>query len=285
MKDRKKLALPTVIRVDSLNSLYRFDLGGMDPRGDIHDFYELLYVEEGHFSVLVDGILHTVPAGSLFFYAPNSYHIGSAEHPSDALVSILSFDSASPAMRWFDNRVVTPTDREREELLSLFSLARSLTRPAPPLGLEAADEAPPHRLQLLANRLEHLLLSLYREEESPQRVSGRRAYKKEQFLALSHYLKQHLAERHTLCSIAEATATSVSSVKALCREFCAAGPNEYLISLRIGRARELIREGAMTFTEIAEVTGFGTIHYFSRIFKAHTGQTPTQYAAMVAEYR
>lgn len=281
MIKRQTIAFPEVIRVDALCSIYRFDLSAIDPRGDLHDFYELVYVEEGLFSVLVDGVPYEIPAGSLFVYAPNAYHVGNAERKNTAVVSIVSFCSRSESMHWFDNRALALTEEERERTLSFFGLAREVLTMSGPYGLSLRRQGTAHQLQLVGNRLEELLLSLYREETPSPAASGRRAYKKEQFLRLSHYLKQHLSEHHSLLSMAESMSCSVSTVKALCREFCGAGPNEYLISLRIGRARELIREGAMTFTEIAEVTGFGTIHYFSRIFKSHTGQTPTEYAAMV----
>jgi AraC-like DNA-binding protein len=123
---------------------------------------------------------------------------------------------------------------------------------------------------------------LYAGEDEHPRIGGRRAYKKERFHTLSEHLKRDLAKKHTLADMAEACACSISTVKALCHEFCGTSPNDYLISLRIERARELIREGSMNFTEIAEEVGFGSLHYFSRTFRARTGQTLTQYAKMTA---
>ena len=281
MKERKVFAFPEVIRVDTVNSIYRFDLSGIDPRGDIHDFYELVYVEEGLFSVLVDGVPYEIPEGSAFFYAPNAYHIGNAEHRTAAVVSIVSFASRSGAMHWFDNRLLAPTEAEEGLLRSFFSAAREVFSMNNPYGISSRDGVSPHRLQLIGNRLEHLLLSFYREEEGIPRTGLRESYRKARFLSLSAYLKETLDKPHSLADMAEAMACSVSSIKALCREFCASGPNDYLISLRIGRARELIREGRMNFTEIAEAVGFGSLHYFSRVFKARTGETPSEYARSV----
>ena len=281
MQDRKKLAIPEVIRVDTINSIYRFSLSEEGKRGDIHDFYEIVYVEEGEFSVLVDGIAYEVPAGALFIYAPNAYHAVNIERSIRAVVDIVSFDCSSPAMEALGNRLFSPSTELCDLLLAFFDAARSALSGAAPLGVAPRDGVPAHALQLLGNRLEQILLRLYGELPAQGRTSGRRAYKKERFLALSNHLKEDLAAPHTLSSMAKACACSVSTVKALCREFCGAGPNDYLISLRIERARALIREGSMNFTEIARETGFGSLHYFSRVFRARTGQTPTQYASMV----
>ena len=40
-------------------------------------------------------------------------------------------------------------------------------------------------------------------------------------------------------------------------------------------------ESNMNFTEIAEVLGFGSIHHFSKFFKAKTGLTPSAYARSI----
>ena len=281
MQDRKKLAIPEVIRVDTINSIYRFALSDAGERGDIHDFYEIVYVEEGVFSVLVDGAPYELPAGALFVYAPNAYHAVNIERSVMAVVDIVSFDSSSPAMVRLGNRLFLPSAALCDLLLSFFNMARSVLSGAVPLGVAPREGVAAHTIQLLGNRLEEILLCLCGDVPATGGVSGRRAYKKERFLALSECLKRDLAKKHTLATMAEACSCSISAVKALCREFCGAGPNDYLISLRIERARELIREGSMNFTEIAEATGFGSLHYFSRTFRARTGQTPTQYAAMV----
>ena len=281
MQDRKKLAIPDVIRVSTINSIYRLALPEAGDRGDIHDFYEIVYVEEGSFSVLVDGVAYEIPAGCLFVYAPNAYHVANAERSVKAVVDIISFDSSSFAMGALGNRLLAPSEEIRNLLFRFFDKARAALSGAAPRGVAPREGVSADALQLLGIYLEEILLRLYGELPAQGRTSGRRAYKKERFLALSNHLKEDLAAPHTLSSMAKACACSVSTVKALCREFCGAGPNDYLISLRIERARALIREGSMNFTEIARETGFGSLHYFSRVFRARTGQTPTQYASMV----
>ena len=43
------------------------------------------------------------------------------------------------------------------------------------------------------------------------------------------------------------------------------------------RACELIREGRYKIYEIADLLSFENAYYFSRVFKRHTGMTPTEY--------
>lgn len=50
-----------------------------------------------------------------------------------------------------------------------------------------------------------------------------------------------------------------------------------LESIRINKAKELLREGIYKTSEIAEMTGYGELQYFSRRFKFVCGCTPSQY--------
>ena len=52
---------------------------------------------------------------------------------------------------------------------------------------------------------------------------------------------------------------------------------EYLIYLRINKAKELLRTTQLRSSQIAEETGYNDSHYFSYIFKKNTGLTPSEY--------
>ena len=52
---------------------------------------------------------------------------------------------------------------------------------------------------------------------------------------------------------------------------------QYLTALRIGKAKELLEATSMRSSEIAFAVGYNDAHYFSYIFKKHTGFTPSEY--------
>jgi AraC-like DNA-binding protein len=51
-------------------------------------------------------------------------------------------------------------------------------------------------------------------------------------------------------------------------------PLEYRANLLTRRAKQLLRDGSFTVTEIAEMLGFESVSYFSRVFKKVTGVSP-----------
>jgi YesN/AraC family two-component response regulator len=64
------------------------------------------------------------------------------------------------------------------------------------------------------------------------------------------------------------------------RVFCERTGNtifQYLNSIRISHAKELIGTTNLNFSEIAYLTGIEDAFYFTRIFKKYCGMTPTQY--------
>ena len=52
---------------------------------------------------------------------------------------------------------------------------------------------------------------------------------------------------------------------------------EYLTNVRIKNAIILMRDPTLTLSEVAELVGYNTKHYFSNIFKRHVGISPQDY--------
>jgi AraC-like DNA-binding protein len=54
-------------------------------------------------------------------------------------------------------------------------------------------------------------------------------------------------------------------------------PQQFLLLLRINRAKELLRDKSLSVGEIALSVGYPDLYAFSRAFKTHTGQSPSDY--------
>ena len=55
------------------------------------------------------------------------------------------------------------------------------------------------------------------------------------------------------------------------------GFSNFLLNLRIARARTLLRETNLKVREVAEQAGFHDYHYFAKAFKKLNGQSPAVY--------
>lgn len=54
-------------------------------------------------------------------------------------------------------------------------------------------------------------------------------------------------------------------------------PNQFLLNLRLNRARQLLESTDMNINEIACQTGFDSVYYFSKLFKKKNGKSPKFY--------
>lgn len=54
-------------------------------------------------------------------------------------------------------------------------------------------------------------------------------------------------------------------------------PKQYVIDIRIDKAKQLLTDGIMKINAIAEECGFSNPYHFCRVFKQKTGMTPTEY--------
>ena len=142
--------------------------------------------------------------------------------------------------------------------------------------------------QLIKLYLEQLVICICRRDDNVR--FSQRAITSTQFhqhLLLAQqardYLAAHYSEALTLPSLAAALGISVSQLKRVFHEQIGQSMVRYLTALRIGEAKRLIREGNLTFTQIAERIGIESIYYFSNLFKKQTGMSPTEYEKTLKE--
>ena len=103
-------------------------------------------------------------------------------------------------------------------------------------------------------------------------------------LLLCNFLKNNIGKAISLEEMANALSISISQLNTITKKSFGLSPNSYFISLKMDAAKRLIRESELNFTEIAERLGFGTVHYFSLLFKKRTGMPPSEYAKMQNKY-
>lgn len=125
---------------------------------------------------------------------------------------------------------------------------------------------------------EHLLLQIYKtyisnKEEKKTKVP---AWTKD----LKNMIQDHIDTNLNLNLKIASEELDVNPAY-LSREFSRYFDNlsfgEYIRKQRIGKAIQLLEFSEDTLAEIAYLTGFSDQSHFNRVFKAHTGQTPSEY--------
>jgi len=91
------------------------------------------------------------------------------------------------------------------------------------------------------------------------------------------YLKAHVAETFRIDSLVRHMGYSRARLFALFKRHTGLTPNDYLVRLRIEKARELLSGSALPIARIAKVCGFGSPEYFGAVFRRYVGMTPGVY--------
>ena len=252
--------------------------------GETPDYWGAFYVDRGSVIINTETNTYFMNNGELAFHHPGEFRGFRAVGEADVLV--FSFYCDSEAMNRLKKKIVLLHHREKNLLKLLVDEAQQVFshfEGDPPLvNLEKKDTAPWGCDQLIKTYLEQLLIFICRREQNidfTQRTfttnNVRQGYILSQYI--TEYIKKHFTEHITLESLSNTLGISVSQLKRIFREHIGQSMVSYLTAQRIGHAKRLIREGELSFTQIAEQVGYDSIYYFSAIFKKKTGMTLTEY--------
>ena len=92
------------------------------------------------------------------------------------------------------------------------------------------------------------------------------------------FIEQHLGDSDvTIDDMASAVAVSRSGLHRKVKHLLGTSPMEFMREARIRKATQMLKESSKSVSDIAYECGFSDPKYFSKCFKASTGQTPTEY--------
>ena len=258
--------------------------------GESHDFWEFLCVDKGEVTVTADQAAHKLKKGSIIFHKPGQFHSVATDGVIAPNLVVISFVCSSPAMSFFEDKILPLGETERSLLAAVLAEAGDafLTPLDNPYTRQLSGNPGqrPGSEQIIQLSLEHFLISLYRKSCQPPsdaRLNKSVKLKRddETFRHIMIYMEDRLTETLTLEQICRDNLMGVSQLQNLFRNKCGCGIIEYFSRMKITRAKELIREKNMNFTQIADYLGYNSIHYFSRQFKKITGMTPSEYSSSI----
>ena len=103
---------------------------------------------------------------------------------------------------------------------------------------------------------------------------------------VTQYIEEHIQDP-ALSNVDLAKHMGISEVylRKLFRNRYHITPKQYILDIRIHKAKQLLVDTPFTVAAIAEECGFSSVYHFCRSFKQRTGITPTQYAAENKTYQ
>lgn len=290
----KSVHLEDSITINSIISVHYFQyMSDFSFPGESHDFWELVCVDRGEIDAVAGHRRLTLKKGNILFHKPNEFHnVLTNGRVSPSLV-VIGFQCHSPAMKAFEDQVLSVQDTEKELLAQVIVEARNtfegrLDDPYQEQLVFFKEPLAFGSAQMISHYLEQLVIHLYRRYFSyslPVRSSrfltavdggGNDTYNR-----IVRYMEEHIDQHMTIDRICRDNLVGRSQLQKLFRDAKNCGVIEFFSMMKIDTAKQMIRDNQLNFTQIADRLGYNSIHYFSRQFKQITSMTPSEYATSI----
>lgn len=275
------------VNIDGFYNIYYFEFGkDFSHSPEMHDFWEMVYVDKGEIIAITDGIGCTLTQGQAIFHEPYEIHshISNKEVANNMLV--VSFTANNEVMDFFRKKTFT-LDKTARTLLTLFMQeAKNALGKIPndyenkgPLDFSNEKFG---STQLMQSYFSEFLIKLIRHgKEFSDKISpsaeGHLIAKNSIAELICDYLQKNVYSPLNLSDICSHFLIGKSKLSVLFRDYTGKSPVKYYSELKISEAKKLLREDSLSVSEIADLLCFSGIHNFSRSFKKATGFSPLEY--------
>lgn len=239
--------------------------------GEKHPYWEMTFIDSGELITNVEGEEYTLPQRSIFFYAPKQFHTQRTSIENTCSYLTIMFDMKDMDPNALSNRVI-PCSKNMYQTLTMF--------------LHLSNEKWEHINELLLSLLK-LLIIYSMDETSEIKLSSQsinpmqQHYEDELMNEISQYIMNHINSPLTISEICTKFAISRSSLQALFKHNLDTSPKHYINNLKLEHSKILLKSSSRTISEVSDLLGFASIHYFSRKFKLQYGIAPSEYAKTI----
>ncbi|MEG0152302.1 MAG: AraC family transcriptional regulator [Cellulosilyticaceae bacterium] len=243
-----------------------------------HDFVELSIVTSGQISYLIEGKSYLLKEGDVMIFNPNVYHqefpsISSSSTQLHIGISKLFIDCSNQPnfIKHIDESPILTLTKYKEEFLSCCKEVEKEQR-LRQLG---------HTF-LLKSLVMKLIILLYREmdtETTPPTFDSLTfdcRDKQTTVQAIIDYMSMYYMNDISLDYISKSMYLSPIYISKLFKEETGSSPINYLIQIRLNKAKELLQTQNLPIKSIAKSVGYEDAYHFSKLFKKYFGISPSK---------
>ena len=285
--DIPKFTVRKSVEITSITSIHYFEFDdGFTDTPESHSAWELVYVDRGECDVLAGDTTVSLKQGQMYFHKPYETHMIKTVRGIAPNIFITVFTSESPAMQYFEDKKLEATMTTKQHIAAIIheaSCTFDLPFNDPKMSeLKLKDDGAMWAgEQSVLLRLELMLIELIRDnryyKESPKRFYPKDIVGDDFALKVIAVMENRLYSKLTMDDLARELSFGKTYISKRFSTACGYSIIDYYNIMKITEAKRLIREGRYNFFEISEMLCFTNSHYFSTLFKKHTGMTPTQY--------
>lgn len=242
--------------------------------GERHNFWEMVYVTEGHIYISVEKKTHKLQKGEIVFYMPMQFHQMWCEGCHHAKFTVISFGGDDEFLTPLGENIIKSSTEINEEIAQIYRFINDTFDVNLHVSPKNDSERNVIAERLCLNKFEHLLLSLLNVNKSDQQSHQSKG--NANYRLIIDTMIENINRNLTIEELASLCNLSVSNLKKTFKKYGNESVMKYFNQLKINRAIRFLRDG-YTAAQIAEEMGFSSQNYFSVVFKRETGMLPSEF--------
>ena len=222
--------------------------------------YHILYVESGESQIYYEGEVRLLHEGEFVVYTPEQAQDYMHGMMPETVICYVHFHGTAVSQIFADSNLsggFYKTDNKTKAQKLFRKLAHAIH---PASGVPECEK----------NSLLLAILSALSRAESNVHVP-------EVIRAAVYHLQMNYMFRVDIAQLSEICNLSSSRFREVFKQYVGVPPHQYLLSLRIEHAKELLETTNLSVAAVSVHVGIEDAYYFCRVFKKTTGMTPLAY--------
>ncbi len=234
-----------------------------------HPHYEIYYLSKGEREFLLSNALYKLQAPIVIVIPPHAMHKteGGAFERYNINVTPSYLDPfQTDTLQKKSLQIIRPNKNEKNEFKKLFEEFLLL------------DKRQKYAKYIQKTLFSYIILQLNKLDEPtlPPKASEKTIVPTLVLKAID-YLNVHYADKLTLDSLANEFFVSKGTLIYNFKKYTNCSPIDFLLNVRLTKAKELLLNTKKYIEEISELCGFSSSNYFGLIFKQKEGLSPANY--------
>lgn len=265
------------VRMISVQSFISAFSKTLDPNyvfeGEMHDFWEMLYVKKGSVCVSGDERVYELKENDIIFHKPMELHKFNALERSE--IFVMSFILSGELCPQLEQRTQTLSARQKYEIQGIIRLFEENKVASEDLYYQYIGAFDKNRAftNQVACLTEIFLLSVC--EDTSAVIPASESFDADIFKRCVILMEERITEPVAVSEFAQMLSVSVSYLKKVFAKYAGIGVHKYFIRTKITYACKLLKDGKSVY-EVADILSFSSPNYFCLVFKRETGKTPSQ---------
>lgn len=240
-----------------------------------HDFAEISVILEGQSDYTIGKDHFTAQAGTVMLFNPDTLHQdvqmkNTTSHQLHIGIKSFSLEGYKRNYFPFTSSVIHLGQRHHEFLNRCWRLVE-----------EKSSRQIGYDLMIKTLVMEIIVMILRSENSSQLEISSlslKETDREKQVVVnnIVYFIETHHTEDISLEILAETLYISPTYISKVFKEETGDSPINYLIKVRLNRAKQLLETQQTTVKEVAEMVGYQDAYHFSKLFKKHYGQSPSE---------